>query len=105
MISPENWKHLSDLWSAAGPLIGVYIGSQLAARSHRRDWIADNKKEEYRELISTLTKSMSTIHGMWGAILNPDDQRSRAKAYTDVLEVNRSRIFIANEIKHLRIAE
>lgn len=105
MMSPEAWKHLGSLWSAVGPLFGVYIGAQLAAQTHRAQWIADKKLEEYRELVTTLTQSMSTLVGLSGKVLDPDMQRSSANAYTAVLEVNRSRIFIANEIKPMLIPQ
>jgi hypothetical protein len=100
------WEISKILLSGVVALCAVYIGARLADRNHRRDWIADSKMEEYRELITTMTKSMSTLYSMSvRAVLYSDMQRERGKAYTDVLEVHGSRVFIANRIKSLCIGE
>ena len=101
----EMWTHLGAVWSAIGPLLGVVIGSFLTLRNQRRNWIADSKKAEYKELITTLTKSMSTINRLTGqmVVLDGEMQRAREKAYMDVLEVNQSCLFIANKIRYLKI--
>ena len=101
----EMWEALKILESAVVTLFAVYIGARLAGRSHRRDWISDNKKEEYRELITTLTKSMSSLQSLSSWVQDPEMQRDLHRAYLEVQEVNRSRFFIVNEIGPLRIGE
>jgi hypothetical protein len=57
-----NWPLLEtyakSVWAVAGPLIGVLIGAYIANRNQRKHWIADNKREEYRELLAALHKVM-----------------------------------------------
>jgi hypothetical protein len=58
MIQPETWKAVRDsagvIWSAVGPLIGVWVGAYVANRNQRRQWLLDNKRQEYRELLTAL---------------------------------------------------
>jgi hypothetical protein len=85
MIQPETWKMIGDYasksWAAVGPLIGVLVGAYLTGRRQKRDWLADNKKEEYRELLSAMTKALSINLQLYvlGLGLDSDDQRRRAK--------------------------
>lgn len=46
---------LYAVWAALGPLIGVIVGGLLTAWWQRRQWILDNKKAEYRELLDALS--------------------------------------------------
>ena len=46
---------LAKFWAAAGPLVGVLLGALLGRSWDRRKWLNDNRKEEYRELITALT--------------------------------------------------
>jgi len=61
MMQPETWNAIGDysskVWAAVGPLVGVWIGAVLAKRWQREQWIADNKRAEYRKLLTTLTRS------------------------------------------------
>jgi hypothetical protein len=65
VIEPETWKEVAEYsgkaWSAVGPLVGVLIGAYLATRNERKHWIRDNERLEFRELLSTMARSFSTI--------------------------------------------
>lgn len=54
-----NWilvgRFASVIWGAVGPLIGVLVGASLTSRIQRRQWLADRKREEYHQLLSTIT--------------------------------------------------
>lgn len=45
---------LYKIWAVVGPLVGVLIGAWLAARWQRRQWIQDNKKVEYRQMLDAV---------------------------------------------------
>ena len=45
---------LYKIWAVTGPIVGVLIGSWLAARWQRTQWIQDNKKVEYRQLLDAV---------------------------------------------------
>lgn len=107
MIQPDLWKAIGDYasksWAAVGPLIGVLVGAYLTGRRQKRDWLADNKKEEYRELLSAMTKALSINLELYilGVGLDSADQRRRANVTSELMEVTRSRLFIAKQIKQL----
>src|SRR5713226_4251307 len=48
----EPLKVVMTIWAAVGPLLGVALGSYLSTRTQRRHWVMDNKKQEYRELLT-----------------------------------------------------
>jgi hypothetical protein len=93
------------VWPAVGPLVGVLIGAYIANRNQRSHWIADSKKEEYRELITAMTKGLSTyldvciVKG-----LKPGDATERLlEAFTQVMEVTRSRLFIKKTVVSVKV--
>jgi hypothetical protein len=59
-MSQHSWemiaKGVSAVWPLLIGLIGIYIGATLSTRNQKRQWIADNKKEECRELLTAMTK-------------------------------------------------
>jgi hypothetical protein len=44
------------VWAAVGPLVGIVIGHYLTRSWQRSQWIADNRKEEYRKVLSGLNR-------------------------------------------------
>ena len=44
------------IWAALGPLLGIVVGHYLTRSWQRRQWIADNQKEEYRKLLAGLNR-------------------------------------------------
>jgi hypothetical protein len=109
MIQPDTWKAIADYasksWAAIGPLIGVLVGAYLTGRRQKRDWLADNKKEEYRELLSAMTKALSAnieLHAT-GVALSGDDERRLTTSMSELMEVTRSRLFVAKQLKQLDV--
>jgi heme exporter protein D len=98
-MSHINWlligAYASAVWAGVGPLIGVLVGGFLTSRIQRRHWLADNKKQEYRELLSVMAAA-------YGALLKV----SRNFAWNDetkniqveVANVLRDRIFTSVEV-------
>jgi len=62
MSQPETWKAVGAsagvIWSAVGPLMGVCLGAYIASRNQRKQWLLDNKRQEYRELLTALTNGI-----------------------------------------------
>src|SRR5216684_3676535 len=58
-----NWdavaNHAKAVWAVGGPLLGVLVGAYIANRNQRKQWIAENKKQEYRELLSVMSKGFA----------------------------------------------
>src|SRR6266404_6383389 len=66
-----------SVWLAVGPLVGVLVGAYIANRNQRKHWIADNKRAEYRKLLSTLASTFTGIIELRapGVALGPAEQR------------------------------
>jgi hypothetical protein len=110
-INPETWKQIGNYisrgWVALGPLVGVLVGAYITGKRQRRDWLADNKKEEYRELISAISKGLATYLQLYvgQSIRDTADQKQLMLATSHVLETSRSRLFITNQIRRLEVAK
>jgi hypothetical protein len=95
------------IWAALGPLAGVLIGAYTANRNLRQQWLDSCKKQEYSELITTLTKSMMFyIHlRAYSVTKGPEEQRAEAAALGSVGETARNRIFILPTVKRLDVVK
>lgn len=103
----QAWSVVSKVWAALGPLVGVLVGAYLARSWDQRRWFLNNRKEEYRELLATLTAISSRYlevrgHGGLNAI-NPDEQRELNAARGDGGRIILSRIFVAEQIHQCEI--
>ncbi len=95
-----------NIWAAVGPLLGVGLGSWLTMKNQRKQWILDNKRAEYRKLLTTLTESASHFAMIYGAtpvVMAERDQRLLAETAKKSGNVIYSRLFIADEIEKLKI--
>ena len=92
------------IWAALGPLVGVRYGHVLAKRLQKEHWTTDNKKQEFREVLSAITEAFSTIvrYGSIGAGSGPEEQRARDRAESTSFAILRDRLFIARELEELR---
>jgi hypothetical protein len=111
-----NWTFAEDLivksWAAAGPLVGVLVGALLGRSWDRRKWLNDNRKEEYRELITALTDAatamMERVESRDGAHIQLVRERSefveeKRGRYLKSLKVLQDRLFIAAEIEKMKL--
>jgi hypothetical protein len=96
-------KVANAIWYVVSVLVSVLAGAYVADRIHRRRENINNKKEEYRELLSTLTQASNKIADFHG----PDDGHSPAeeRAYYEVKEkaliVIDNRLFITSEMEKM----
>ncbi len=93
-----------NVWAAVGPLMGVALGGWLAMRNQRVLWILDNKRSEYRKLLSTITRDYTTFMNLSGAGTTGPEQRKREQVHLEALNVIRDRLFIAKEVSEMDIA-
>lgn len=95
---------LSKIWAVVGPLVGVMLGTYLTLRIQKQRWVLDNKKEEYRELLSALTESFHTILGLAPmSARSTEEQRESLQAHWKAMTVINDRIFITDEIRKLDV--
>jgi hypothetical protein len=88
------------VWAAIGPLVGVRYGNDLSTRAQKEHWIADNKKQEYRELIEALAAHFEPVdlnYGPRGTLRSGPEARMR--------DTFRNRLFIARDLEKLRACE
>jgi hypothetical protein len=95
------------VWNAIGPLLGVLVGGYITWMSQSRKWLADGKKEEYREVLSAIMsvlpqdpKQEEIDKGLTREAL-----RESLKAFDETaqrsLVVIASQVLIHNEMKRL----
>lgn len=97
------FSHGKDIWAAAGPFVGILIGAYIADRSARKHWFADNKKQEYRELVTALVVA---FNAMVRRIDSPQNAESRQALVDkeDVAPITISdRLFIRDDVARLKI--
>jgi hypothetical protein len=80
-----GWNFLARVWSSTAlwTLVGVFVGAWLSRAWQRKQWVLDNRKAEYRELISGLRECAHEI------LKNPDstgasDRLNRSDEVPDV---------------------
>jgi hypothetical protein len=94
------------LWGATGPLIGILVGHHLTRSWQREQWRRDNRKQEYRELLSCLSNAYTHMVRFGSGHGWPDEIHQRVEEVkTESFRVLRDRIFIAEEIKKSGIME
>lgn len=108
MLQPETLKAfgegLKTAWASVGPLVGVIIGAMLTRAWDRRKWINENRKQEYRELLTSLTNACTMLIDNAQAIVqSPAEQIATRDEYFKSLRVLQDRIFIANEIGKMNL--
>jgi len=75
--------------------IGGLINQKMSRNTQHEQWLLDQRKEEWRELLSTLTRSYTLhLHG-----------RRTAETDAEALTVIRDRLYIAVEVQDLRVLE
>src|SRR5664279_1675153 len=96
------------VWSVAGPLVGTAFGAYLSRASVRKHWLEDNKKQEYRELLSTLLRAYNAAQLTYSNGASHWD-RSLLQSYTDAIYeagiVLEDWIFIGKEVAQLDLKQ
>lgn len=98
---------LKDSWPAIGPLVGIVLGAVLTRSRERKKWFNDSRREEFRELLTTLTTATMALvmhHDPSHAAslyTRPEKQWDAQDAYNASLQVLQDRIFIADDLKKL----
>ena len=111
MTKPETWRAIQDglvvAWAVVGPLIGVFVGAYIANRNQRRQWVADNKRQEYLELLTALVEACGNLIALYtpGTLSSPEEQRRCDETEKRVGVVILDRIFIARDVKSIDLAE
>ncbi len=104
MIQPQTLKASIEIaktvWAALGPLVGVFVGAWLNRSWDRQKWMKDNRKQECKELLWSISQAGTKImlHRMTAEPGKPD-KRQMSDAFFESLKVFQSSIFIAKDIE------
>jgi hypothetical protein len=80
-----------------GTLGGTVIGHLLTRSWQQKQWLLDCRKEEFRELMSALTKALMVYSTPGAPPLDVMDAQVRA------IEVLKDRIFVASDVRRLKL--
>jgi hypothetical protein len=90
--------YMPQIIGAGTALAGVLIGGWISSRNQRRQWVLDNRKAEYRELLEGLFKASEDI-----IKARPNIAAGMSPELIDAIwrgqRLLRNRIFIAQEIQ------
>src|SRR5258708_20771938 len=103
-MTPSIAEGLKAVWASVGPLVGVLVGALLARSWDRRKWTNENRKQEYRELLTTWTSACTALIDNAQPLFKiPPTKSLRKKEYLKSLRVLQDRIFIADEIHKMNL--
>jgi hypothetical protein len=89
-----------------GPFVGIALGVYLPMLAQQRHWVLDSKKEEYRELIGTLTQTLYVLldyHLTVGH--DSEEQRAEHAARLKALAAIGACLSIHDEIKRIDVLD
>jgi hypothetical protein len=81
----HGWTLALVLWGVIAPLVGILVGHYLSRSWQRKQWIQDRRKEEWRELLTILTRSFVTICKLTGPMIVLDGDDTRLRRYCILL--------------------
>jgi len=103
------WTVIARASGAISPLVYMLFGAWVARWGQRSQWLKDGTKAEYRELLSTLSKSYNTIlknwpEGLIGAVDGRQVLETVEAGYAG-RQVIEDRILIARKMADAKILE
>jgi hypothetical protein len=98
-------KVVSAIWPILGVLIGVLVGAYIADRIQKKQANSSSKKEEFRDLLTTLTQTARTIADFHGPndSHSPEEERAYYEAKEKALIAIENRLFITTEIEKINL--
>jgi hypothetical protein len=92
-------------WAALGPLLGVRYGQELSRRFQRAQWVSDNKKQEYKDLISVMQAGAEGWVKYHGRGKSTDDYNVALELDRNVMLTIQLGIFIGEELNKNSVLE
>jgi hypothetical protein len=94
----------AGLFTLGGVVIGALLTFQLTRSWQREQWLLDNRRQEYRELLSSITGAYIAIAhiaetGAVGRTASPEIELIAERAAIESFRTLRDRILIAEEIE------
>jgi hypothetical protein len=103
----EVAPYIRGIWTAIGPLLGVLVGALLARSWDKKKWMNDNRKAEFRELITALTNAATALMMQQTHLnehrLQTDEEEHARQTHLEAWKVIKTRIFIAHDVKEMKL--
>ena len=103
---------IGNLITATATLTGVYLTQRFSRQVNREHWLLDNKKQEYRELLTALTQAFSAVVELYSALIahtivvqTPAQEAEYDEIMTTAMVVVSDRLFIRREMKQINLAK
>jgi len=94
------------IWAVIGPIVGIVAGNFLTRSSQRSQWLADNKKAEFREAQTALSVAYLALAELAAMTLREGIEEKRVwQIVADSYRILRDRIFIAEDIKREKLLD
>lgn len=109
MVQPSTWKivaqYSSKAWGVITLVAGILIGAYIANRNQRQQWLLENKRAEYRELLTTIADAggkFVVFYGMGPPIVaTGEEQFEIGETARKSVDAIYNRLFIADDVKRL----
>jgi hypothetical protein len=103
---PCNTVLISGAMGILGTAVGALLGHYLSKTWQREQWILDNRKQEYRELLSAISHSVVTLIARDRGVVDKGALRVYLEDLsTEVYRMLGDRIFIADDLAREHIRE
>jgi hypothetical protein len=88
-----------------GTLGGIIVGHFLTRSWQQKQWLLDQRKDEFRELIIGLDGSMRALaeRGDFMHDVTPEERAQRARKTSDFYQTVRTRLFTAADMRKLDV--
>lgn len=91
---------------SVGSFVGGLITQLFSSRQRHQEWLKDNKRQEWRELISTLSQSFHYLRNNTGfGIISGEQERGALEADAEARRAIESRIFVVHQIQRENVLE
>jgi hypothetical protein len=95
---------LTAIVGLVAALLGVFLGQLLSAVREHREWVNEQKRLEYRQLIDQLYETMTIVVGLRPG-LREENMPTISEAVSNLHRLLLDRLFIAEKLKNSGVIE
>src|ERR1700733_13084140 len=88
-----------------GTLGGIVVGHFLTKSSQQKQWLLNNRKDEFRELLTAMAESMTAAMKVDPRVrrITTEEQDAIVQTQANFFRVVRDRIYIADDVGKLEV--